>query len=303
MIADAQDVNAESTQRSSSWRNLYPFESNFLQLGPNRLHYIDTGQGSPLLFVHGNPTWSFYYRELVKHFSTSHRTIALDNIGCGLSDKPAAYEYCLDQHISNLTQLIDKLDLQQATLVAHDWGGAIGLGALLKRADRFKNIVLFNTGAFPPPYIPFRIRVCRWPVIGPIAVRGFNGFARAAITMATAQATGLPSEIAAGMLAPYDNWSNRIAIQRFVDDIPLAKTHPTWKTLDAIESGLPPLKDSMRIKLIWGMKDWCFRPECLERFLSHWPDAKVTRFEDAGHYVVEDNTADIIESMTEFLQD
>lgn len=300
-------MNANSPAQRSSWRDLYPFDSNFLTLGKNghaknRLHYIDAGQGSPLLFVHGNPTWSFYYRDLINHFSANHRAVAVDNLGCGLSDKPSEYNYSLSQHIDNLVNLIDELDLKDATLVAHDWGGAIGLGALLKRKERFQNIVLFNTAAFPPPYIPFRIRVCRWPIFGPIAVRGFNGFARAAITMATEQKGGLQSEVAAGLLAPYNNWSNRVAIQNFVNDIPLTANHPTWKTLQDIETGLPALQDSMRIKLIWGMKDWCFRPECLDRFRSYWPKADVSEFADAGHYVVEDKTQPIIKLMSDFLK-
>ena len=223
-------------------------------------------------------------------------------MGCGLSDKPQSYNYTLEQHISNTVSLIDALDLRNATLVAHDWGGAIGLGALLRRETRFKNIVLFNTGAFPPPFIPFRIRVGRWPVFGSIAVRGFNGFAKAAITMATEQKGGLEKDVAEGLLAPYDNWANRVAIYNFVKDIPLSESHPTWETLQNIESKLPPLNDSKQIKLIWGMKDWCFRPECLERFRSYWPSADVTEFSDAGHYVVEDESEQIIKLLTKFLK-
>jgi haloalkane dehalogenase len=264
-----------------------------LSLGDHRLHFVDTGQGDPILFVHGNPTWSFYYRNLINHFRSTHRTVAVDNIGCGLSDKPQTYDYSLSQHIENTVQLIDHLD---------DWGGAIGLGSLLKRRDRFRKIVLFNTGAFPPPFIPFRIRVCRWPLVGQIAVRGFNAFARAAITMATEQPGGLNRNVSAGLLAPYDNWTNRVAIHRFVKDIPLSKSHPTWKTLADIESELPSLDGKMQIKLIWGMKDWCFRPDCLDRFRKHWPFAQVTEFDEAGHYVVEDETEQIIQLMSEFLQ-
>ena len=218
----------------NGWRELYPFRSNFADVGGQQMHYVDEGNGSPILMVHGNPTWSFYYRELIKALCGTNRMIAADHIGCGLSDKPASYRFELDQHVSNLVQLIDRLELSNATLVAHDWGGAIGLGAVQQRQEKFKRIVLLNTGAFPPPFIPFRIRVCRWPLFGQIALQGFNLFARAAVTMATEQKGGLPKQVSSGMLAPYDSWNNRAAIYGFVKDIPLSKSHPTWTTLDSI---------------------------------------------------------------------
>lgn len=294
-------LEQQQTAGAPEWKTLYPFQSRYLDSGGHRQHYVDEGQGKPLLFVHGNPTWSFYYRNLVKRMSSTSRAVAVDHIGCGLSDKPQEYDYCLQQHVDNLVGLIESLDLSNTTLVAHDWGGAIGLGALLRCRERFEKIVLFNTGAFPPPYIPFRIRVCRWPVVGPLAVRGLNGFARAAITMATELKDGLPGSVADGLVAPYDNWNNRVAIQRFVDDIPLRQSHRTWKLLNEIENGLTSLHD-MPIKLIWGMKDWCFREECLDRFQRHWPHAEVHRIEDAGHYVVEDANELVCDLTAEFFE-
>ena len=266
------------------------------------MHYIDEGarDAPPVLMVHGNPTWSFYYRNLVAGLSDRYRTIAVDHIGCGLSDKPADYDYCLQNRIDALSSLVESLDLQNTTLVAHDWGGSIGLGALQNLRDRFKQIVLFNTAAFPPPYIPFRIRVCRWPLFGQLGLQGFNLFAKAAITMATERDKGLSKQVADGLLAPYDSWANRIATYKFVKDIPLSPSHKTWDVLKTIEAGLPEL-GSMPIKLIWGMKDWCFRPECLDRFVSHWPNADVTKFENGGHYIVEDEPEKVVSLVREFL--
>jgi haloalkane dehalogenase len=266
------------------------------------MHYIDEGprDGRPVLMVHGNPTWSFYYRNLVSHLSGQNRAIAVDHIGCGLSDKPADWNYRLQGHIDNLVGLVESLDLRNTTLVAHDWGGAIGLGTLLKLRDRFDRIVLFNTAAFPPPYIPFRIRVCRWPLVGKLGLQGFNLFAKAAVTMATERADGLPKDVASGLLAPYDSWSNRIATWKFVKDIPFSPQHPTWSVLERIESGLPDLA-SIPIKLIWGMKDWCFRPECLDRFRQLWPAADVTEFEKGGHYIVEDEPENVVTLVREFM--
>ena len=237
---------------------------------------------------------------MIGALSPSRRAVAIDHLGCGLSDKPSDYDYCLENHVDNVCKLVDELDLQNVTLMAHDWGGAIGLGALLARKERFKKVVLFNTGAFPPPYIPFRIRVCRWPLVGKLGVQGLNMFARAATFMATEQKGGLPKNVAAGLLAPYDNWNNRVAIYNFVKDIPLSKSHRTWAVLDTIESRLGELAD-WPIMMAWGMKDWCFRPECLDRFNGHWPNAEVHKIADAGHYVIEDAAEFVQQKVEDFL--
>lgn len=296
---------ASNEIEQQAWRCEYPFASNYLDIGSHRIHYVDeqgvdAQDANPVLMVHGNPTWSFYWRQMIGVLSPRRRTVAIDHMGCGLSDKPSDYDYCLENHVDNVCKLVDELDLKNVTLMAHDWGGAIGLGALLARKERFKKVVLFNTGAFPPPYIPFRIRVCRWPLIGKLGVQGLNMFARAATFMATEQKGGLPKSVAAGLLAPYDNWNNRIAIYNFVKDIPLSKSHRTWSVLDTIESRLKELSD-WPIMMAWGMKDWCFRPECLDRFNSHWPNAEIHKIADAGHYVIEDAADFVHEKVEDFL--
>ncbi len=283
-----------------SWKKLYPFASHYFDLGDARMHYVDEGDGPPLVMVHGNPTWSFYWRRLVEAFRTQYRVIAIDHIGCGLSDKPQAYGYTLQQHTDNLSQLVDRLDLRQATLIAHDWGGAIGLGTVLANSDRFSAIALLNTGAFPPPFIPWRIRVCRIPWLGTWAIRRLNLFARAALRMAVANPENLTREVRAGLLAPYDSWEHRVAIDRFVKDIPGSPRHPTWNTLEHLEQSLSELSH-LPVQLIWGMRDWCFRPSCLERFLDIFPDARSTCLQQASHYVVEDAPAQVIASLREFL--
>ena len=185
-----------------AWRALYPFQPKRFQLDGVEMSYVDEGAGDPVLMVHGNPTWSFYWRGLIQRLRGQHRTIAVDHVGCGLSDKPANYPYRLAQHRDNLVKLVDALELNNITLMAHDWGGAIGLATLLERQDKFKRIVLFNTGAFPPPYIPLRIRACRWPIVGKIGVQGFNMFARAAVTMATSNPGACPNRLPMGCWHP-----------------------------------------------------------------------------------------------------
>lgn len=280
------------------WKSLYPFTSHWHDLGEVRQHYVDEGRGKPLVMVHGNPTWSFYYRHVIQAFRGSHRTIAPDHVGCGLSDKPQYYSYTLRQHTDNLVRLLEKLDLQQITLLVHDWGGAIGLGAALAVPERFERLVLFNTGAFPPPFVPWRIAACRTPLLGPLAVRGLNLFARAAIRMAVERP--LERDVVDGLLAPYNSWAHRIAIMRFVQDIPFSPRHPTWEVLQQLESNLPKLSH-LPTTMIWGMRDWCFRQECLERLLKSFPAAQVHRLADAGHYVIEDARDQILAILTQAL--
>ena len=286
---------------ADDWRSLYPFCSHHLQLDALRLHYLDEGKGAPLLMVHGNPTWSFYWRNLVVAFREEYRVVVPDHIGCGLSDKPQRYSYTLQQHITNLVQLIDELNLSNLTLLGHDWGGAIGLGAALQRPDRVGRIVLFNTGAFRPHFVPFRIRICRTPILGTIGLRGLNLFSRAAITMAVEKHERMTKAVRGGLLAPYDSWANRVGVAGFVRDIPFTKRHPTWSTLADIEDRLPTLADRP-IQLIWGMRDWCFDASCLERFEEIFPAAQTHRLDNAGHYVVEDASDKIVPLVTDFLE-
>ena len=282
------------------WRSLYPFESRAVTLGGHRYHYVDEGQGEVLLLVHGNPTWSFYWRELIRGLSPKYRVIAVDHIGCGLSDKPRDYEYRLSRHIDNLTEFTDRLDLQDVTLLAHDWGGAIGLGATLERQQRFARFVLFNTAAFPSSRMPWRIRVCRTPGVGRLLVQGLNGFARAALRMAVTKHDRMTPAIRAGLLAPYDSWRHREAIYRFVADIPMSPRHPSHTTLAGIEGRLPLLRERPWL-FIWGMRDWCFTPEFLDQFLTIFPAAEAHRLADAGHYVVEDAYERILPILERFL--
>lgn len=281
---------------------LLPYASKELAVGPHTLRYLDEGHGDEtLLCVHGNPTWSFYWRSIVERFGGARRVVAVDHIGCGRSDKPANtdFPYTLASHRDNVVRLIDELDLQNITLVAHDWGGAIGLTSILQRIDRVHRVVLLNTAAFPPPYIPLRISACRMPVLGTPMVRGLNAFARAAVTMAMSR-NRMDPDVAAGLLAPYDSWDSRVAIDAFVRDIPMQPSHPTYQVLEQLESDLSKLSEHPSL-LVWGMKDWCFRPECLRRFQVAWPQATAVEIADAGHYVIEDAQAETLRAIESFL--
>lgn len=283
------------------WQSLFPYASHSIDLGGYKYAYIDEGKSDdPLVAVHGNPTWSFYWRRLIERFAPRRRVLAVDHIGCGRSDKPQRYPYSLASHRDNLISWLERLELRNVTLVVHDWGGAIGLAAAAAVPERIGRLVVTNTGAFPPPYVPWRIAACRWPIVGTAAVRGLNAFAQAATWMATARYRRLPPAVRGGLLAPYGSWAERVAIARFVQDIPTRRSHPTYAVLADLEARLPELADKPTL-LIWGMRDWCFRPECLDRFLSIWPAAQKVQLAAAGHYVMEDAPDEALAAIEEFL--
>ena len=286
----------------------YPFDSHFLTLAEGlRCHYVDelpsTKDRPVLLMVHGNPTWSYFWRKLIMQFRAHYRCIAVDHIGCGLSDKPdeADYPFTLEQRIADLVQLIEHLDLKRITLVAHDWGGAIGMGAATRLPDRFEQFVFMNTSAFRGLDCPMRIRLCRIPFIGQFAIQGLNLFSLGLLLMASANRKNLTREVRSALLAPYNSWNNRLAVYRFVQDIPLSPRHPTYDTLKKIEESLPMFREHP-ICLIWVMLDWCFSPEYLKRFLQFFPEAEVYRLEKAHHLVLEDAPEEVIAALEAFLK-
>src|SRR5947207_7725543 len=206
---------------------LYPFTGHFLDVGSGvRLHYLDEGHGPPVVMVHGNPTWSFYYRNLVLRLRGRYRCVVPDHVGCGLSDKPseAQYPYSLERRIADLAALLDHLKLERdVTLVMHDWGGMIGTAWATRFPERVKRLVVLNTAAFHLPKskrLPLSLRVGRNTVLGALLIRGLNLFCRAAARWCVTRRP-LPPDVRRMYLAPYDSWAHRVAVLKFVQTIPL----------------------------------------------------------------------------------
>jgi len=281
--------------------NLYPFSSHSLQLDRLRYHYLDEGSGENLLMLHGNPTWSFYYRNLILGLKGSYRCVVPDHMGMGKSDKPQDYPYTLSRHIDNLEKLADHLELDDITLVVHDWGGAIGMGFAVRHPERIRRLVIFNTAAFLSSEIPLGLSLCRIPGFGAIAIRGFNLFARGAIRWACVKQERMTEEVRAGYLAPYDNFANRVANLRFVQDIPISPDSPSYSVIQHIEENLKLFREHP-VQIIWGAHDFVFNDHFLKRWQEIFPQAEVHRMEDAGHYVVEDAHERILPLLYEFLQ-
>ena len=281
---------------------LYPFApKSFSTPGGARLSYLDEGPRSDeaVLMLHGNPTWSFYYRNLVREISPTLRCIVPDHIGMGLSEKPADYPYTLETRIADVEALVESLGVTRVHLVVHDWGGAIGFGFAARHPAKIGRIVILNTAAFPSPRIPASIALCKLPVLGPFLVRGFNAFAGPAASMAMHRRR-LMTEEKRGYLFPYDSWATRVAVAEFVRDIPMNPSHRSWTTLTAVEAGLAQFPDHP-VLIVWGGKDFCFDDTFLARWREIFPKAKVERIADAGHYVIED-AAEALPLIRDFLR-
>jgi pimeloyl-ACP methyl ester carboxylesterase len=277
-----------------------------LHLNGLAMAYEDEGDGRPVVLVHGNPTWSFYWRSLLKALpAAGMRAIAPDHIGMGNSDKPALadYDHTLSQRVADLGALIESLKLEgPIDLVAHDWGGAIAMAWAVDHVELVDRIVLMNTGAFPLPMdkgVPLALKAARVPFLGEFAVKRLNAFSLGALVMGTGQRV-LPAEARKGLLAPYDSPAHRTAVHAFVKDIPITPSDPAYATLKRTQDRLPLLADK-QFQFFWGMKDFVFDETVLKVWEQAYPNAEFHRYADAGHYVLEDKTAEIVPEVVRFL--
>lgn len=277
-------------------KNEYPFESHFINVDDkNKLHYIDEGKGPVIVMLHGNPTWSFFYRNLIKDLSKNHRVIVPDHIGCGLSSKPEEYEYTLINHITNVEKLLNHLHIEKFSLIVHDWGGAIGMGVATRSPQKIEKIVAMNTACFTSEDIPFRINILRND-FGEWMIRSMNAFAFPATFMAVNKK--LNPIIKKGFLLPYNNFNNRIATAKFVRDIPMDKSHQTYPILKKIEEHLKDIKAP--VLLLWGEKDFCFNMNFYKRWQDFFPEAKGISYPDASHYLLEDKYPEVSNEISRF---
>jgi cis-3-alkyl-4-acyloxetan-2-one decarboxylase len=283
----------------------YPFAPHYLDINGHTLHYLDEGDGPPLLMVHGNPTWSFYFRNLVRGLSKEFRTLVPDHIGCGFSDKPdhKSYDYTLASRVKDLDALVAHTVPQgKISLIVHDWGGMIGLAWALDNPDRVDKLVITNTaGFFLPdkkrfPFVLWLIKYIKWVAVP--AILGLNLFSVGALYLGAK--TRLPSRVKKGLTAPYNCWKNRIATLKFVQDIPLDHTDKSWDVVDHVDRHLTRIHPD-QVLFLWGEKDFVFDTCFLDEFLRRLPGARYHLFEDAGHYLFEDKPEQTYDFIYTFL--
>jgi haloalkane dehalogenase len=285
---------------------LYPFTSHWLDIAGFRMHFLDEGpRDAPIvLMLHGNPTWSFYYRNLVLALRDRYRCIVPDHIGCGLSEKPAAteYPYSLARRIVDLDALVSHVQPQSPIhLIVHDWGGMIGFGWAADRPEQIASMVVANTAAFPLPRekkLPAALWLVRNTRLGALLVQGLNAFSGIAARVAFKKPVS--AAIRKAYTAPYDSWDNRIATLRFVQDIPLQEGDPGFDIVKNTEARLPGFKDKPCL-LPWGEKDFVFDLHFLAKWKEKFPQAEVLSYPDCGHYVFEDAGQPLTQAVSEFL--
>lgn len=296
----------------------YPFTSRWFAQPHRdglRQHYLDEGAGQPVLFLHGNPSWSYLWRRPILTLREEFRCIAPDHIGMGLSDKPGAdrYPYDLAARVDDLDALIEHLVTSGGapergwTLVLHDWGGPIGMTWACRHPDRVARLVLLNTAAFPNPRgervrpllrLPFR--VLRHTRLGTRLFLRHNLFARGATWRPLGVRRRMPAPVRSAFLAPYDRPEHRVAIQRFVQDIPLRPGDPSWPVLHGTGMSLAQFADRPTL-IAWGLGDPVFDRAMLAEWQRRFPAARMRVYHGAGHYLLEDAHADLVPAIRSFL--
>jgi haloalkane dehalogenase len=278
--------------RSRIPQSLYPFTDHFLDRGELRLHYLDEGQGEPVVMLHGNPTWSFHFRALVLALRDRFRVVVPDHMGMGLSDKPGddQYRYCLQSRADDLAALLDHLALAGGVgLVMHDWGAMIGMAWAVRFPARVARLVVLNGAAFhvpPDAHVPTALHLLRNRALGALTLRSSDFFIRtAARTCCTRRP--MPADVLGAYLAPHATWADRIALLRFPQDVPLVPSDPSYRMVSTIEAGLAQFRQTPAM-ICWGERDVVFPPRVLDIWRGHWPHAEIHRFPDCGHWVLED---------------
>ena len=285
----------------------YPFAPNRFEVRPGiAMSFLDEGprDGDIVVMLHGNPSWSYYWRHLVLGLRDKYRCIVPDHVGMGLSDRPddAHYAYTLQSRIDDLDALLKHLGIDgPVTLAVHDWGGAIGFGWALRDPSRIRRLIVTNTGAFPLPAakrFPKRIAMGRDSRVGGYLIRRFNLFARGAARFGTERK--LPKDVREAYAGVYDGWGKAISTLRFMQDIPLNEGDAAWPLVKAMEAALPGYADRPAF-LGWGLKDFVFDRHFLDGFRAALPNADVRAFDDANHYVLEDKHEVLVPAIRAFL--
>ena len=303
----------------------YPFQPRRIEIRPGiAMSYLDEGprDGEVVVMLHGNPSWSYYWRHLVLGLrdpaaGKAYRCIVPDHVGMGLSDKPedgggvrppadpsptARYDYTLQSRVEDVATLLERLGITgPVTLAVHDWGGMVGFGWALSHLPQVRRLVVLNTAAFPLPAdkpMPWQLSLGRDSRIGGWAIRRFNLFARGAAWLGTQRR--LPAAVRKAYIAPYQGWEAAISTLRFMQDIPLREGDRAWPLVADCGRRLHEFGDRPAF-IGWGLRDFVFDRHFLDGFRRALPGAEVHAFEDAGHYVLEDKHEVLVPAIRAFL--
>lgn len=278
--------------QNSKWldRIEYPFESHFFQLSIGKMHYVDEGTGAPIVMLHGNPGWSFEYRDIIKEMSKTHRCIAPDLIGFGLSDKPFKWNYLPKNHAKNIELFLDSLDLDNITLVVNDWGGPIGLSYALKYPGKIKKIILMNTWMWSVENDPYYQKFSKLMggSFGRFMIENFNIFGKVVVKKAVGDTKQLSKHIHRHYYKHLKNKKDRKGCYVFPKEIIGSSA---W--LDSLWLQKEKIND-IPTTIIWGMKDIAFREQELNYWLENWHEPKVIKLPEIGHFPQEEAPNEVI---------
>ena len=278
---------------SGSLRLLFPFRSRFFPVGRYRLHYIDEGTGPVLLLMHACPLWSFSFRRIIHEFSRTHRVVALDQMGYGLSDKPADFDYHLETHTDMLELFVRRMELENITLVMHGRGSTIGMAYAVRNPENIRAFVTLNAMGFSNFVLPLRLQLCRFRWLGAKIILGLDIFTR--------ELNRFPRAVREAYRLPFPDNASKVAMLRFIEDIPCVPEDDSAQSMLEIESSLWMLREKPAA-IVWAAKDWLYPMRCFRTWLKYFPAAEVHLLENAGRYLPEDEPGKLISILRNFLE-
>jgi haloalkane dehalogenase len=277
-------------------RHLYPFESHYLDVDGGRMHYLDEGEGAPIVMLHGNPTWSFMYRDVIRGLGKQYRCLAPDYLGFGLSDKPREFSYLPRDHAANIQTFIDELGLTDVTFMIHDWGGPIGMWHAVNNPDNVRNFIILNTFMWPLKPV-LTLRIFSGFLGGPIGRRLIerrNFFADTIMKSAIHNEAAFPRKVRRHYTAPLATPSDRKGSWVFPRELLGSR-----KWLGQLWSRREAIADKPAL-LLWGIHDRALGEPFLQRWQSLLRPQSTLKL-DCGHYVAEEKGADIVPAIAEFM--
>ena len=274
-------------------RELFPFTSRFFSVGKHRLHYVDEGQGPVLLLMHACPLWAFSFREVIRTFSSDYRVIALDQMGFGLSDKPADFDYRLEMHADHLEMFVHSLGLTDITLIMHGRGSTIGMAYAVRNPDNIRAFVTLNAMGFTGFFLPWRLQVCRIPWLGAKIVLGLD--------LLTREFRRYPEAVRDAYSLPFPDRASKISLVRFIEDIPCVPEDDSAQSMLEVETSLWMLREKPA-SIIWAEKDWLYTKRSFRAWTKYFPEAEVHMIENAGRYIQEDAPDELISLLRDFLE-
>ena len=287
--------------RLAPWRDrhAYPFAWHDVALSAGRMHYVDEGQGDTLLFVHGTPTWSFEYRHLIAALSKTHRCIAPDHLGFGVSERPEGFAYTPEAHADMLREFVDRLGLTRFTLVVHDFGGPIGLPLAIADPSPVERVVILNTWAWPVDDDPHMARGARFigSAPGRFLYRHANASLRLIMPSAYGRRDALTKAIHRQYLEVFRDKDARVRVLFALAKSLLDSRAHYQSLLDRL-----PALHRVPVLIVWGMKDSAFKPHQLDRWRALLPDAVVVEASQAGHWPHEEDPRYVIAAIEQFLR-